>query len=119
MKVNGKHYRTVWMEDDKVKMIEQRNLPDSFDIIELKNVKEVADAISRMSVRGAGAIGGTAGYGMAVAALNANKSNFDEDMERAKEILDKSRPTAQNLFYATKNIYEKIKKADSVDEKIT
>lgn len=117
MKVNGKHYRTVWMEDEKVKMIEQRDLPYDFNIIELETAEEVAEAISRMSVRGAGAIGGTGGFGMALGILKASKSNFEKDIEQAAEKLRNSRPTAQDLFYAIDRVLEVVSEVDDIEDK--
>jgi len=69
MLVNGKHYRTVWFENGTVKLIDQTKLPFSFEIHECKNCKEVTDAIKNMVVRGAGAIGSAAGFGMAITLL--------------------------------------------------
>ena len=117
MLVNGKRYRTVWMEDNNVKMIEQRDLPEEFNIIELETVGEVADAISRMSVRGAGAIGVTGGFGMALGILNASDENFEEDVERSAENLRNARPTAHNPFHAIDRILDVIKKVDNLDDK--
>ena len=71
MKVDGKQYRTVWLEDDQVTMIDQRLLPHSFEVIHLPTVADTAHAIFDMAIRGAGAIGATGAYGMAQAALQA------------------------------------------------
>ena len=60
--------RTVFWEDDKVKMIDQRLLPGEFVIAEFDTVDGVARSIREMYVRGAPAIGATAAYGMALAA---------------------------------------------------
>lgn len=117
MLVDGERYRTVWMEDGVVEMIEQRDLPDKFHIIELRTAEDVAEAISRMSTRGAGAIGGSAGYGMALSVMNASEENFEEDVEEAAEKLRKSRPTAQDLFYAVDRVLDRISEEETVEEK--
>jgi len=93
MLVDGKHYRTVWFEDDKIKMIDQRSLPQKFEIVELSNVNEVADAIKNMIVRGAPAIGATGAYGIALAAIK------NERISESSETLRKTRPTAYDLFH--------------------
>lgn len=100
MKVDGKHYRTVWMEDGIVKMINQPLIPHKFEIIDLKDYRETADAIRNMIVRGAGAIGATAGFGMAQAALRAPAGNPLSFIEDAANVIRNTRPTAQDLFYA-------------------
>ena len=71
MLVNGKHYRTVWMEGGVVRMIHQPFIPHQFEITNLNTHKDTARSIKTMIVRGAGAIGATAGYGIAQAALEA------------------------------------------------
>mmetsp|Transcript_3212 Transcript_3212/g.4780 ORF Transcript_3212/g.4780 Transcript_3212/m.4780 type:complete len:96 (-) Transcript_3212:872-1159(-) len=69
MKVNGTSYRTVWLKEEKgntitvpvVKLIEQNKLPFDFCIVSCQNHEETSVAIETMVVRGAGAIGATAG----------------------------------------------------------
>ena len=60
--------RTVFWEDNKVKMIDQRLLPAEFVIVAYDTVAGVAEGIRDMAVRGAPAIGATGAYGMALAA---------------------------------------------------
>ncbi|MDQ6963377.1 MAG: S-methyl-5-thioribose-1-phosphate isomerase [Mariprofundales bacterium] len=104
MKVNGRDYRTVWMESHNVLMIEQNLLPFTFSIITLPNHRATAQAIKEMRVRGAGAIGAAAGYAMA--------QGFMEQREvgtpplAAKERVMATRPTAQNLFYAVEKVWD-------------
>lgn len=98
MNVNGQHFRTVWMpEPGVVRIIDQRRLPWAFEIIDLKSVAEVAHAIRDMAVRGAGCIGATAGYGMALAAIEAKTWS---ELESLAGILVETRPTAVNLAWA-------------------
>ncbi|HNW89932.1 MAG TPA: S-methyl-5-thioribose-1-phosphate isomerase [Bacteroidales bacterium] len=105
MHVNGKNYRTVWMESGSVLMIEQNLLPFEFSIYESKNYKQTCHAIKTMIVRGAGAIGVTAGYAMAQAFLESTKTNFREYISVAKIEIEATRPTARNLFYAVERVY--------------
>ncbi|MCD6122401.1 MAG: S-methyl-5-thioribose-1-phosphate isomerase [Spirochaetales bacterium] len=102
MLVNGKHYRTVWMEKGIVKLINQPLLPHKFEIYECRNHTDTAKAISTMVVRGAGAIGSAGGFGMAQAVL---ESASDKYVEKARERLKNTRPTAQNLFYSIDRVY--------------
>jgi len=121
MNVNGKHYRTIWVKenDEKtVQIIDQRNLPHEFIIEDLKTVDDFARAIKEMHVRGAGLIGAAAGYGMYIAALEADKDNFDEHLNKFAEQLIATRPTATNLKWAVDRQLKEIKKADNKKEKI-
>ncbi|MDR0303404.1 MAG: S-methyl-5-thioribose-1-phosphate isomerase [Chitinispirillales bacterium] len=111
MLVNGKHYRTIWLNpsDDKaVSIIDQTKLPHSFETIDLRSVEDFRRAIKDMWVRGAGLIGATAGYGMYVAALEAKDENFDDDIKKFGEILLATRPTAKNLSWAVERMIKKI-----------
>lgn len=108
MNVNGHPYRTVWMEKGAVKMIDQTLLPHTFKIISLPTHIDTAKAIFDMKIRGAGAIGGAAGYGLAQAVLEAPEDNFLDYVKKGKENIEKTRPTARNLFYATNRIFDAI-----------
>ena len=117
MIVNGKHYRTVWMEGAVVRIINQPLLPHYFKICDLATYLETAAAIRDMTVRGAGAIGATGGYGMAQVALEAPENNFKsfmEYVEKGAETLRKTRPTAQNLFYAIDKVISAIKSTGDI-----
>ncbi len=107
MNVNGTHYRTVWMpEAGIVRIIDQRRLPWAFEIIDLKTVAEVAHAIQDMAVRGAGLIGATAGYGMALAAREAVTW---AELEALAQSLMVTRPTAINLAWALRRQLEALR----------
>ncbi len=106
MKVNNKQYRTVWMEGQSIFMIEQNLLPFEFRIFEAKNYAEACMAIKTMIVRGAGAIGATAGYALAQAALEAKSENYHVYIKKAKQDIENTRPTARNLFTATERVYK-------------
>jgi len=96
--------RTVYWEDYKVKMTDQRLLPSEFVIAEFETVDDVARSIREMYVRGAPAIGAAAAYAMALAAYNSPATDRDSllaDLRAAKETLDAARPTAVNLSWAT------------------
>ncbi|RLD60949.1 MAG: S-methyl-5-thioribose-1-phosphate isomerase [Bacteroidetes bacterium] len=109
MKVNNKHYLTVWMEGSTVYLVEQNKLPFKFQIYKSKNYKESCFAIKTMIVRGAGAIGATAGFAMAQAIIEAPDENYIEFLETAKKEIEATRPTARNLFYATNRVLKAAK----------
>jgi methylthioribose-1-phosphate isomerase len=99
MRVDGKHFRSIWLEPDgwTVGAIDQRKLPHEFVIAQLATVEAAADAIRSMLVRGAPLIGATAAYGMALA-MRAHAS--DAAIDRAYKLLIATRPTAINLKWA-------------------
>lgn len=111
MLVDGTHYRTVWLEDGIVKLIDQPRLPHEFRIVDMRTHQDTARAISTMIVRGAGAIGATGAAGMAQAALEAPDSDFDAYIRTAAETLRNTRPTAQNLFYGIDTVLGAIRAA--------
>jgi S-methyl-5-thioribose-1-phosphate isomerase len=86
--------RALWMSKGVVKAIDQRLLPGKLKIISIRTYKEMAEAISNMTVRGAPTIGASAAYGMALA------WNRDENLDKAARALKATRPTAHDLFYA-------------------
>lgn len=104
-------YRSLEWKDNKLWLLDQRILPQSLHYIEYVDYREVADAIRSMVVRGAPAIGATAGYGMAVAALYTHApdaATLRTELATAAEVLRQSRPTAVNLFWAIDRIQRRI-----------
>lgn len=99
MKVNGKHYRSLWWDDDQdvLKIIDQRWLPHDLRIQSVATMQQFADAIVEMRVRGAPLIGASAAYGMALA---MSEDPSDDNIDAASSFLDKTRPTAINLRWA-------------------
>ncbi len=105
MRIEGKEYRTIWYENNVVKIIDQTKLPHQFVIKELKTVKDAINAIKIMEVRGAPLIGATAAYGLALAVQEYNDSEFIK--KSAKELIQ-SRPTAINLKWAVDRMLKKL-----------
>src|ERR1700682_6435597 len=99
MKVDGKHFSSIWLEPDgwSVGAIDQRRLPHDFVIARLTTCNSAADAIRTMLVRGAPLIGTTAAYGIALA-MRADGS--DAALDHAYKALIATRPTAINLQWA-------------------
>jgi methylthioribose-1-phosphate isomerase len=105
MKIQNKEYRTIWYEENVVKIIDQTKLPHQFIIKDLKTVKDAINAIKIMEVRGAPLIGGTAAYGMALAVQENNDPDF---IKKSSEELIESRPTAINLKWAVDRMMKKL-----------
>lgn len=118
MLVNNQNYRTVWMQDSSVYLINQQLLPHKFEIHECKNHLETADAIKTMVVRGAPAIGATGAFGIAQATLEFKDNDFSDfkrHIENAEKTLKSTRPTANDLFYAINFVKDKILKNFDVE----
>ena len=105
MKIENKEYRTIWFENNVVKIIDQTKLPHQFIIKDLKTVKEAINAIKTMEVRGAPLIGATAAYGIALAVKENNDPDF---IKKSSENLIQSRPTAINLKWAVDRMMKKL-----------
>lgn len=99
MNINGKPYRTIWLNEDgwSVDIIDQTKLPHELIITNLKTVDDAARAIRDMLVRGAPLIGATAAYGLCLA---LRQGVSDDEMLEAAGFLHKQRPTAVNLRWA-------------------
>ena len=110
MRINGKKYRTIWYENNVVKIIDQTKLPHQFIIKNLNTVEDAINAIKIMEVRGAPLIGATAAYGLVLAILESNDQSF---LKKSTEDLIKSRPTAINLKWAVDRMMNKISGVNS------
>ena len=99
MKVDGRHYRSLWWDDDAetLRIIDQRWLPHDFRIAELRTLDDCAAAIRDMWGRGAPLIGATAAYAMA---LRTAEDPSDVALDHARDRLLATRPTAVNLRWA-------------------
>ncbi len=110
MRIKGQEYRTIWFENNTVKIIDQTKLPHKFQIKELKSLDDSINAIKVMEVRGAPLIGATAAYGIVLALIENNEQSF---LDNACKNLIKSRPTAINLKWAVDRMYKKLKGVNS------
>jgi len=105
VKVDGRPYRTIWLNADgsSVDVIDQRWLPHEFRIATLRSVADAATAIRDMWVRGAPLIGATAAYGVALA---MRQDPSDAALDVARDRLSATRPTAINLRWALDTMHE-------------
>ena len=110
MNINGKAFRTIWFDNNIVKIIDQTKLPHQFIIKELKTVKDAILAIKNMEVRGAPLIGATAAYGLVLSIIEKNDQSF---LNKSSEDLIKSRPTAINLKWAVDRMMKKLSGVNS------
>jgi len=121
--VRGKtrHYRTVSFDTqgNAVLLIEQRLLPHKFEIIATRNFKETAAAIHDMIVRGAGAIGATAAYGLAQGARafrGKTLVKFSQHVENVYQTLKTARPTAVDPVNAMNQVRAAMSRGETVAE---
>jgi methylthioribose-1-phosphate isomerase len=111
----NEHIKTKTLEwnGDELILIDQRYLPLEETYVTCTNHIEVANSIKDMVVRGAPAIGATAGFGMAIASSEFEtfeRAKYVEEMKKAKDLLASTRPTAVNLFWALKRMEKVIEK---------
>lgn len=112
---------TVKWVDGKVLAIDQRLLPRKLAYIELSTCDDVARAIKDMAVRGAPAIGAVAAMGLALAARWSRAETGEELLEELREArrkIESTRPTAINLFWATRRVMEAAEAAGEAKERI-
>jgi methylthioribose-1-phosphate isomerase len=92
---------TIEWRDNKVVMIDQRRLPGEEVYVECRDYESVADAIEKMVIRGAPAIGVAAAFGVALGFLKlGSHEDADKGFSRIYQRLKATRPTARNLFWA-------------------
>jgi len=111
--------RTIDWKDNSVIMIDQTKLPTKLVYVKLTEYTAVADAIKKLVVRGAPAIGMAGAFGLALAALQSRGQTKEElifDLEKAKKILYETRPTAINLGWALERIMKTAKQGKDISD---
>jgi methylthioribose-1-phosphate isomerase len=96
-------FKTIEWKKDRVRLLDQRRLPNEVRYIDCKDAASVARAIRSMAIRGAPAIGVAAAMGIALAAkrIQSHRTDvFRQDMEKVCHQMGQTRPTAVNLFWA-------------------
>jgi methylthioribose-1-phosphate isomerase len=104
-------FKTVEWTDEGVRLIDQTKLPAEETYVTCTTYEEVADAIRRMVVRGAPAIGVTAGMGIALGVRDAEGDHVSElrrNFDDICEAIGETRPTAVNLFWAIRRMQDKF-----------
>ena len=96
-------FTTVGWHQGRVRLLDQRQLPDKVVYLDCADYRDIAEAIRNLSVRGAPAIGIAAAMGLALGAqslASRDSARFQEDLTRIADELAATRPTAVNLFWA-------------------
>ena len=102
---------TVEWKNNSLVLIDQTKLPTKLCYVRCRSYIEVADAIKKLVVRGAPAIGVTAAFGLALAAINSKTTNwkvFFKELAKAYDVIRSTRPTAVNLQWALDRVMQKI-----------
>ncbi|HEY3861619.1 MAG TPA: S-methyl-5-thioribose-1-phosphate isomerase [Verrucomicrobiae bacterium] len=116
-----RYFRTVTFDSrrNEVLLIDQRLLPHEFKITPHADYRATARAIHDMVVRGAGAIGAAAAYGLAQAALafrGRGLPKFARHIETAFQALASARPTAVDPVNAMKGVRRAMQPGETVEE---
>jgi methylthioribose-1-phosphate isomerase len=116
---------TIEWAGDRIIMIDQRRLPLEETYVECRTYEQAAEAIERMVIRGAPAIGVAAAMAVALGLLRAEPGeNPDQAFARIHDRLHRTRPTAQNLFWALERMkaaYDEVRDGpiEKVRERLT
>src|SRR6187431_3204213 len=105
--------KTIEWTDEGVRMLDQRLLPTEEKYLMLRSYEEVAEAIRKMVVRGAPAIGVSAAFGLALGAsqsVGTSVADLEDDFDYMCQVMGETRPTAVNLFWAIERMREAFRK---------
>jgi len=118
---NTIYTRPIWLDSDHhtLKVIDQRLLPHTVGILNLKTADDVIMAIGDMVVRGAPLIGVTAAYGVYLSVVNsATQDDPEKFLMLECSRIKSSRPTAVNLFWAVDRMLERLSGIKTISDRI-
>lgn len=101
----------VRFENDRLLILDQTLLPGEEKYIEIRTKEDIWNAIKKLQVRGAPAIGVAAAFGLYRAVRDLDCVNYDDfarELHWAKEYIATARPTAVNLFWALDRMEKKL-----------
>ncbi|MEE9365317.1 MAG: S-methyl-5-thioribose-1-phosphate isomerase [Dehalococcoidales bacterium] len=104
---------------NRVRILDQRKLPDEEVYLELDGYRDVASAITELKIRGAPAIGVAGGYGIALGALkieSEQKDDFLKKLDAVMVTIAATRPTARNLFWAIQRMKKVVESCNDINE---
>lgn len=112
-------FETIIFDSERnvLSVVDQTKLPNSVEILELDNVESVWDAIKRLVVRGAPAIGVAGAYGAYIGSLSIFSDSYESFFKEFSKILDylnSSRPTAVNLSWALNRIKNLVESSSNL-----
>ncbi len=110
--------KTIQWVQNRVRLLDQTRLPERVDYLEIGDYQELIQAIKRLAIRGAPAIGIAGGYAIVLAAQaisTSDRKRFMHQLEEAAETIKKARPTAVNLSWAVNRLLEVLDSSDDVE----
>jgi methylthioribose-1-phosphate isomerase len=116
------NFKTIEWKGDRVRLLDQRKLPNEVQYLDCRDASAIAHAIRTMAIRGAPAIGVAAAMGIALAAKKfqyLRPNAFRKNLERVCQEMKKTRPTAVNLYWAVSQMERLLDQVDSYDVKET
>ena len=114
------NYESVRLDNDELVLLDQTKLPNEINILRLTDIKDIWQAIYKLQVRGAPAIGVAAAFGLYISAMKIESNDYDEffnGVHEAKEYLNSARPTAVNLSWALNRMEKVI--SDNPDKNVS
>src|SRR5687767_1000601 len=111
--------KTVEWTDEGIRMLDQRLLPGVEKYLMLRSYEDVAEAIKKMVVRGAPAIGVSAAMGLALGAsqsVGMSVADLEDDFSYMCQVMSQTRPTAVNLFWAIERMRETFRREKTTTE---
>ncbi|MCZ7358286.1 MAG: S-methyl-5-thioribose-1-phosphate isomerase [Candidatus Methanoperedens sp.] len=113
--------RTIDWDDKKsnIVMIDQTLLPAEYLVIECNSIDSLCEAIIKLRIRGAPALGAAGGFGIALAAHKSSASSLEglmNDLEAAGKTITGTRPTAVNLSWGVKRVIRAVEDARNIKE---
>ncbi len=96
-------YETIRWKNNCVELIDQRILPQKLKYVKCNTAKDIFDAIKKMKIRGAPAIGIAGAFGVYLGIRKSKTKDFlkfTREIKKSVSLLSRSRPTARNLFWA-------------------
>ncbi len=103
-----------WLPDGAVRLVDQTRLPHQLEYLDCRTISDLAEAILKLKVRGAPAIGIAGAYGLALAAHISQADDADtlmQHLEQAARVLRQTRPTAVNLPWALDTVMDAAREA--------
>ncbi len=119
-KLKGEEYFALIFRDDQFIFLDQTRLPNEENYIITEDYNRIAEAIERLEIRGAPAIGVAAAYALSLSIKNLSENSLQikrDAFQTAYNRLARTRPTAVNLFYALDEI-KKVFEANENAEKL-
>ncbi len=112
--------KTIEWTNEGISMLDQRLLPTEEKYLMLRSYEEVAEAIKKMVVRGAPAIGVSAAMGLALGAsqsVGMSVADLEDDFDYMCQVMSQTRPTAVNLFWAIERMRERFRREKGITQK--